>query len=71
LNNGITKPQKYWLGRWYGHKEGQHNRFSYEKFQRCGQRGMAEKKYINCPDDPIWEVQAYEFHKDCLIFLEK
>lgn len=70
IKNGISRPRAYYLTRWsYSlYKEDEHNMFSYDKFKRCGKIYPARKIGSWKPD--YYEVWAFEFHKDLLIFLE-
>lgn len=61
LRNGLIKPSKYYLTRFGKHKEGRHNYFSYDKFERCGKIFKAEK-CIGLKD--YYECFGYQFHKD-------
>lgn len=59
IKNGIIKPNHYRFSRIGKHKEGQHNYFSYSKFDRCGKVYTAEK--VKGKDNYI-EVSGFEFH---------
>lgn len=60
IKNGIIKPNRYFFSRIGKYKEGQHNRFSYGKFERCGKVYTAER--VVGKDNYI-EAFGYEFHE--------